>query len=209
MPRPNSGLCRVEVVEPVEVAVDGGPGDAELGGDLGDGELAGLVHLPRQPGLAVAELGPLPAGAAPRAGGVEAVVGALRHQGVLELGDGAEDLEEHPPDRGGGVDTLIEHHQVDLLGAQLVGQLDQVLQRAAEPVELGHHKMIPGPEPAQGLVELGPAGELAGSLVGEDAFAAGRAQRVGLGLGVLVAGGDPRVADPNPGNVSRTGVCVT
>ena len=29
----------------------GGAGDAELGGDLGHGGLAGLVHLPRQPGL--------------------------------------------------------------------------------------------------------------------------------------------------------------
>jgi hypothetical protein len=29
---------------------------------------------------------------------------------VLELGNRAEDVEEHPPDRGGGVDALVEHH---------------------------------------------------------------------------------------------------
>src|SRR5258708_7041890 len=40
------------------------------------------------------------------------VHGAFAHQGVLELGDRAEDLEEHPTHGGGGVDTLVEHHQV-------------------------------------------------------------------------------------------------
>ena len=45
------------------------------------------------------------------------------------------------------------------------------------------------------LVQLGAAGELAGGFVGEDPVAAGGVQGVGLSLGVLVAGGDPRVAD--------------
>ena len=61
--------CRVEVVESVEVAIDGGAGDAELGGDLGDGELSGLILFPGQPGLPHPELGFLSAGAAPGAGG--------------------------------------------------------------------------------------------------------------------------------------------
>src|SRR3954462_6986776 len=71
-----------ELVEAVEVAVDGGAGDAELGGGLGDGELAGLIHLPGQPGLPHAEFGFLPAGPPPGPGGLEAVAGALRHEGV-------------------------------------------------------------------------------------------------------------------------------
>jgi hypothetical protein len=58
---------------------------------------------------------------------------------VFELGDRAEVLEEHPPDRGGGVDALVEHHQVHPGRLQLVGQSDEVLQGAAEPVELGDH----------------------------------------------------------------------
>jgi hypothetical protein len=55
----------------------------------------------------------------------------LGHQRVLELSDGAEDVEEHPAHGGGGVDALVEHHQGIALGLQVFGQLDQVLQRAA------------------------------------------------------------------------------
>jgi hypothetical protein len=53
---------------------------------------------------------------------------------VLELCDRPEDLEEHPPDRGRGVDALVEHDQVDFLLLQVLGQGDQVLQRPAEPI---------------------------------------------------------------------------
>jgi len=40
---------------------------------------------------------------------------------MLELGDRAEDLEEHPPDGGGGVDAPVEHHQVDAVGLEPFG----------------------------------------------------------------------------------------
>ena len=179
------------------MAVDGGAGDAELGGDLGDGEFACLVHLPRQPGLALPELGFLSPGPSTRPCGGEPVEGAFGHQGVFELGDGAEDLEEHPPDRGGGVDALVEHDQVDVVVVQLLGEVDELFQRPAEAVALGDHELVGGAQPAQRFVELGPAGELARRLVGEDALAAGGAECVGLGVGVLVAGGDPGVTDPH------------
>lgn len=94
-----------------EMAVDGGAGDAELVGDLLDGVVAGVVHLARESDLAGAELGFLAAGAAPGAGGFESVHRPLRHQGLLELGDRAEDLEEHPADRGGGFDALVQDDQ--------------------------------------------------------------------------------------------------
>src|SRR4051812_8938146 len=75
----------VELVEAVEVAVDGGAGDAELGGDLGDGELSGLIHFPGQPGLPHPELGFLSAGAAPCPGGSQPVHRAFGHEGMFEL----------------------------------------------------------------------------------------------------------------------------
>jgi hypothetical protein len=52
---------------------------------------------------------------------------------------------------------------------------------------------------AANLVEFGAAGELAGRLVGEELLAAGRPEGVGLGFGMLVAGGDratPRFSRP-------------
>jgi IS5 family transposase len=44
------------------------------------------------------------------------------------LGDRTQDLKEHAPDRGGGVDALIENHQIHPARLQALGQLDQVFQ---------------------------------------------------------------------------------
>jgi hypothetical protein len=72
-----------------------------------------VVHLPGEVDPAGPSLGFLSAGPAAGAGGSEAVAGALAHEGVFELGDGAEDVKEHLADRGGGVDALVEHDEVD------------------------------------------------------------------------------------------------
>jgi hypothetical protein len=42
---------------------------------------------------------------------------------MLELGDSAEDLEEHPPDGGGGVDPLVEDDEVDAAGLQVLASV--------------------------------------------------------------------------------------
>jgi hypothetical protein len=89
-----------------------------------------------------------------------------------ELGDSAEDLEEHAPNRSGGVDALVEHHQVHPGRLQIVRQLDQVLEGTAEPVELGDDQLIPRLQHAQRLVELGTPGELPRRGVSEDPLAA-------------------------------------
>jgi len=62
------------------------------------------------------------------------MVGQLRHQGVLELRDRSEDLEEHPADRSGGVDALVEDDEADTALLELPRQLDEVFQGVAEPV---------------------------------------------------------------------------
>src|SRR5262249_44669427 len=90
-----------------------------------------------------------------------------------ELGDRAEDLEEHPAHRGGAVDALVEHHQVHAALLQAVGQTDQVLQGAAEAVELGDHEVVTLAGDHQRLVERWPAGPLAGGPVGEHLSASG------------------------------------
>lgn len=84
--------------------------ETEFGADLGYGPSPpsigsqGLVHVQGNPGLALAELGPLPPGAAKGPGRGEAVAAALSDQDALQPDDGANDLEEHPDPRGGCVD---------------------------------------------------------------------------------------------------------
>jgi hypothetical protein len=83
---------------------------------------------------------------------------------------------------------LVEHDQVDAALLQSGGQLDEVLQGTAEPVELGDDELIAAAvRNEQRLVELRSAGKFAGRLVEEDLLAAGRSQGVVLGAWVLVA----------------------
>jgi len=76
--------------------MDGGAGDAELRRDLGHRVAAPavlallVVHVLGDLGLAGGELGLLAARAAPGPNRLEPVAGALGHEGVLELGDGAD-----------------------------------------------------------------------------------------------------------------------
>jgi len=105
-------------------------------------------------------------------------------------------VEEQPPARGRGVDRLLQHDQADATGLQDAGEVDQVFEGAASTVELGDHELVAAAEVVQGLVELGAGGELAGgATVDEHTLAPGALERVELGVGMLVAGGHPRVAD--------------
>ena len=114
-----AGASHRQPLRQIEVAVDGGPADAELGGDLGDGPATFpvgvdlVVHLPGQFGLPRTEFQLWAADSAAGSGGGQAVAGSLGHQSVFELGDRSKDLEEHSADCGGGVDALVQYDQVD------------------------------------------------------------------------------------------------
>lgn len=59
-------------------------------------------------------------------GELDAVHLALGPQLGLELGNGAEHVEEQPTGGGIGVDLLVEHLEMNTLASQLLGDLTQV-----------------------------------------------------------------------------------
>lgn len=86
---------------------------------------------------------------------------------------------------------MVEDDEVDA-AVQGVGQVDEVLEGAAEAVELADDELVAGAQNEQGLVQLGSAGEFPGGLVDELFDAAGGAQ------GVLWASGCWSRVDTRP-----------
>jgi hypothetical protein len=130
------------------VAVDRGSTDAKLGGDLRDripalcrsGRL--VVHVARKLDLPGAGLRLLPARATarPRSASpsiVRSDISAYSNSAIAPM-----IWKNSRPDRDGGIDPLVEHDQVDVSLLQFAGELDQMLQGAAEPIQLRHHDLI-------------------------------------------------------------------
>ena len=130
-----------------------------------------------------------------RPGDRQALAGALDDQLALELIDRAEDMEDQPPGRRGGVDLLLQDDQVGAALAQLLGERQQVLQRPHRAGQPGDDEHVALAQVGQGPVELGAGGELAGGGVGEDLLAPVGGQVIDLAVVVLAAGGHPRVPD--------------
>lgn len=187
------------------MVVEGAGADPQEPGDGGDGVLGVGQQVAGGPDdLGRGHDGP-PAGAAALAGGCQALAGAGDDELADELRERGEDVEHQPPAGGGGVQGLVQRGERDLAAAQVPHGGDQVLQRAGEPVQGGHHESVPGLHELQRGAQLGPVSVPAGLLVGEDPPAPGRGERVDLPVELLPARGHPRVADPDAGQLSRLG----
>jgi hypothetical protein len=99
------------------------------------------------------------------------------------------------PPGGGGVDRLLQAAEPDPAVGEAGHGVDQVAQRAAEPVELPHHQGVAGAELVQDLLEGGPVAARAAGGLGEHPVAAGRGEGVDLEVWLLVGGGDAGVAE--------------
>ena len=77
------------------------------------------------------------------AGGFESRCGPLADDRTLELGERSEDVEDQPIAGGRGVDRLGERAQADLAPLELLDGLDQLPDRAGEPVELPDDQRVP------------------------------------------------------------------
>jgi hypothetical protein len=93
--------------------------------------------------------------AGPRGG--KARPGPLTDQVALELGQCGEDVEHELATRDSGIDRLLQAAEPDTTVGERGDGVDQVAQRAAEPVELPHHQGVAGAELVQDAVPLGAA----------------------------------------------------
>lgn len=97
-----------------------------------------------------------PTGPPAGSGSCEAGHGPLADQFPLELGKGAEDVEDQPPSRGGGVHLFGEAQEGDLAVFQLADDVDEVLQRSAEAVESPDDDGVSRPGPVEQVVQGRP-----------------------------------------------------
>ena len=119
----------------------------------------------------------------------------LRCQLPLEFRQRRHDAEHHPSARCPGIDPLGKRLELHLALAEAGHNLDQVLQRPAQAVQLPDHQRVVRSEMLKRFFQLGaiPAGT--GDTIGVYRVAAGFFQGLDLVLGVLVQGRDPRIAD--------------
>jgi len=119
----------------------------------------------------------------------------LADQAVLELGERAKEVKDQPTTAAVGVDGFGERSEADAALVKVVDDLDQVLQRPREAVELPDHQRVALAHRAQAGGQLRPLAELAGCLLLEQLLAAGATERVKLQLRVLVLRTHAGIAD--------------
>jgi hypothetical protein len=128
---------------------------------------------------------------------LELVVGAVQGdalvEGAFELGQRGEDVEDELA-AGGGVHRLLAG-EPDAAVGQAGDGVDQVAQRAAQPVKFPDDQGVAGAQLVQELGEGGPVGAGAAGRLGEHSVAAGALEGVDLELRLLVGGGQAGTAD--------------
>jgi hypothetical protein len=113
----------------------------------------------------------------------------------LELRQGAEDVEDQFVRRGGRVDLLGQAFEPDSPLVELGDELDQILQRAPEPIQPPDDEDIAFAKIVEGLLQPWLVAARATHGVGDDAVALGGGQSVALQIEDLLEGGDAGVAD--------------
>ena len=105
---------------------------------------------------------------------------------VFELREHPEHGVEHLPHRGCGIDVLLGDVEADVALPQLVGDLDQVGERAPEAVDPSDGEHVALPQIVQAGGELGALTPPAADLVGVDLLAAEALEGGDLDGAVLV-----------------------
>ena len=104
---------------------------------------------------------------------IEAGTGSFADEVALELSECAENVKDEPSAWRRGVDRFCQRAEADAACFQAVHRLDQVRQRAAEPIELPHSQDIAVSHEAQRSFQSRAIGFGSGRLVLEHASATG------------------------------------
>ena len=143
----------------------------------------------------------------PRSRAAQPGLRAFPDQGALELGDGAEDLQGEAALRAGGVDRVAERAEPRPPGIERLDDLEQVGERAGQPVDADHDQDSPRPQRSRARFSSGRARSPPDPCSRMNGRAAGRLQGVDLRIGRLLVGGDAGVADQRH-DVPRDRACA-
>jgi len=121
---------------------------------------------------------------------------ALADHRALELGEAADHLHHHAPCRGRRIDALGQRAEARARYLDALDQVQQVLERSGEPIELPDDHNVSGPELAKHLVEDRPIPSSTRRGLLKHFMAARHCQRARLGgVRLLIALRHARVAD--------------
>lgn len=174
------------------MAVERLTGDAEFGTELTDFRLGFAHGRLRQPQFRRRHLeGPAAVAPAGSCCG-EAGIGALDDQLALELRQRREEVEHQPAVGRGGVDRGAlagEHLQPDAASIESLHDIDEVLEAAAQPIELPDHQRVAIAQRSQAGLQSWAVVAFSRRAIGVELIDgdAGRHERVGLQIDDLAA----------------------
>ena len=122
-------------------------------------------------------------------------MGSFPDEISFELGQRLEQVEDQATARCRGVGVFGDGPEADTFGFKLGDNLEQVLHRSAQAVELPDGEGVAVSSIARGFSQPRPIGFHTRCLVFEQLLAARLTQSVELQRRILVAGGDPCVAN--------------
>src|SRR5574337_1663656 len=169
-------------------------GHAEVPGYVLGRDAAGQQFLGRFD-LAVRHLGLAPALAAELPGDLQSGAGTLDGQLALHLGETGHHMEEEAAGRRAGVDGVGQAVELDAMLVQLSDQIDQLLDAAAQAIQLPDHERVTLAQHFESLGQTWTVGARAAHLVLEDLLAPSLSQGFALQLKVLILRRDARIAD--------------
>ena len=104
-------------------------------------------------------------------------------------------MEEEPARRRTGVDGVGEALELDALLVQMANQIDQLLDAAAQTIQLPDHERVTLAQHFESLGQAGTRGPRAAHLVLKDLLAASLGQGFALKFQVLILRRDARITD--------------